>query len=893
MNATPVSPADWERIAPFFDRALDLSGNELDAWMTELTTTQPEIAAAVRALLAKHAELAASSFLEHPPVSAARALSLTGRTVGGYTIEELIGRGGMGEVWRARRSDGRFEGQCAIKFLDEALVSPKLVDRFRREGALLARLTHPNIARLLDAGTLEGRAYLVLEYVDGERIDQYCARQPLEARVRLFMDVVAAVAHAHSQLVVHRDLKPSNVLVTREGQVKLLDFGIAKLLSADPGADDLTRIEDAALTPEYAAPEQLLGDPPSTATDVYQLGMLLYVLLVGKHPRQGTGTRAEKIRAALEGTIPRASEFAGPSLSNKLRGDLDAIMAVALRKDPAERFSTAQAFRDELQRYLSHEPVLARRGAALYRVRRFVARHRAGVALSALAVVSLVGALVFAFVQMREAQLQRDQVRLEANRATAEASFMNLMMAELGSPDEPVTPDIVLGKGLDLLEKNFSNDPPFVVDMLIRMSGRFLDMGNHNRELDALVRAEKLARKTGDDLMLARVQCYTVETEISLGHLEQAASRLSEGLALQSRVAEIPLNDQLICLRARADMSRGEGKPQETMRLLTQLLQMYEQNGMTLHVDYMPAVDQLATLYLHQGDIKTAYELQRKIRVAAEQSGGGGTMGAAAALHNESLALWNLGELRAAFEGETRVIKIHESQGPDVSLPLGLSIVYASMLARLEHDDEAQKRFDRALLDAKDNGDEWSKINLRISRARFMVAAQRFGEAAAELKAADALARGSEIDVSLLIMRADVVRVGLLLQAGKVDEARRLMEAALPQAADPAGGAGMLHPQILLALSQIATAEGKYAEATTHAKAALDIFTKRARDPAQSADVGEAALQMAKVRKLSGDPQAARDFAARAANSFKNAVGEGHSLMRATLALQAELASGA
>jgi serine/threonine-protein kinase len=231
----------------------------------------------------------------------------------------------MGEVWLASRSDGRFEAQCAIKLLDGAVSQEKLAERFRREGRLLARLAHPNIARLLDAGaTADGRQFLVLEYVDGDRIDRYCDSQDLdvEARIRLFMDAVLAVAHAHSNLVVHRDLKPSNVLVTRGGAVKLLDFGIAKLIGAQrPEGDDSTRtlVDEIVLTPEYAAPEQLLGELPSTATDVYQLGMLLYVLLIGRHPLTTVGTRADRIRAALSGRVPRASDLATGALRKKLR----------------------------------------------------------------------------------------------------------------------------------------------------------------------------------------------------------------------------------------------------------------------------------------------------------------------------------------------------------------------------------------------------------------------------------------------------------------------------------------------------------------------------------------------------------------------------------------------
>jgi serine/threonine-protein kinase len=335
------------------------------------------------------------------------AVSLTdhGGRIGKYTIERLLGRGGMSEVWLARRSDGRFDAQCAIKLLDARVPQERLAERFSREGQVLARLAHPNIARLLDAGsTSDDKRFLVLEYVDGDRIDRYCDVRGLDvdARIRLFLDAVLAVAHAHSNLIVHRDLKPSNVLVTDGGTVKLLDFGIAKLIGpqcAEGDASMHTHVDEIVLTPEYAAPEQLLGELPSTATDVYQLGMLLCTLLVGRHPLQTLKSRGDRIKAALAGRVPRASDLATGALRRQLRGDLDAIVAMALQTDPRHRYQTAAALHDELLRYLNRKPVIARGGGSFYRTRKFLARHRVVVAAAAVAVIGLCTTLAFALVQ--------------------------------------------------------------------------------------------------------------------------------------------------------------------------------------------------------------------------------------------------------------------------------------------------------------------------------------------------------------------------------------------------------------------------------------------------------------------------------------------------------------
>ena len=420
MSVAPADSFAWQRLVPYLDQALDLDPGKRERWLVELAGTEPEVAAEVHRFLEEQAELDAKGFLERTPIVAAAwaapRFAFAGRQIGAYKVEELIGRGGMGEVWLASRADGRFEGRCAIKFLNRSISHHGVADRFHREGQVLARLTHPHIARLLDAGTLEeGHPYLVLEYVPGTHIDRCCAEKALDvkARVRLFVDVVAAVANAHANLIVHRDLKPSNVLVTREGVVKLLDFGIAKLLDpeASEGEATPTRWEDAALTPEYSAPEQLLGEPVSTATDVYQLGMLLYVLLAGRHPLQLSGSRTDKIRAALDGRIPPASGFIGGTLRKQLRGDLDAILSMALRRDPQERYATAAALGDDLLRYLNGEPVKARRGATLYVIRKFVGRHKWAVAAAGVATLMLCGALAFA---INQSQLARSGVPTHA-----------------------------------------------------------------------------------------------------------------------------------------------------------------------------------------------------------------------------------------------------------------------------------------------------------------------------------------------------------------------------------------------------------------------------------------------------------------------------------------------
>jgi len=300
-----LSEEQWRSFSDYLDRALDLSESERLPWLAELASTHPDIAAEIERALAVRDRNGYAEFLSDSPLSSApiAGATLIGRRVGPYLIESEVGRGGMGSVWRARRADGRFEGTVAIKFVHAYWLGRAGEDRFRSEGRMLGRLDHPNIARLIDAGVIEdSQPYLVLENVEGEPIDSYCERLELglEARVALFQGVLAAVGHAHSHLIIHRDLKPANIFVTREGTVKLLDFGIAKLLTQD-GDATLTQTSAQALTPQYAAPEQFLGRPATTATDVYALGLVLYVLLTGVHPL-GSGVRStpELIHAVVK-----------------------------------------------------------------------------------------------------------------------------------------------------------------------------------------------------------------------------------------------------------------------------------------------------------------------------------------------------------------------------------------------------------------------------------------------------------------------------------------------------------------------------------------------------------------------------------------------------------------
>jgi eukaryotic-like serine/threonine-protein kinase len=451
MAEIDIKKARWLQLSPLLDELLDMEPAPRAARLAALQDLDPALAAELQTLLARDAALAGQDFMARPalpPTLDQPLLALPGQTLGAYTLSHEIGQGGMGSVWLARRTDGRFEGQVAIKLLASGLFGAGNAGRFAREGQILAKLSHPHIAKLLDAGIgsgsgISGQPYLVLEYVDGLPIDAFCEHERLgtSARVTLFLDVLAAVAHAHNRLILHRDLKPSNILVDRAGAVKLLDFGIAKLLddAEDSGAaTELTRQAGRAFTPQYAAPEQVQGGEVSTATDVYALGVLLYLLLSGVHPTakaDPSTTPLERMRSIVELEPKRLSEAArrqtDPVIAERaraLRGDLDTIVAKALKKKPAERYANAEQLAADLRRWLAHEPVSARPDSAWYRSAMFLRRHRLGVAASGAVMLALGLGLGVAVREGREAQRQRDQAE----------GLIEFMLGDLRKKLEPV-----------------------------------------------------------------------------------------------------------------------------------------------------------------------------------------------------------------------------------------------------------------------------------------------------------------------------------------------------------------------------------------------------------------------------------------------------------------------
>ncbi len=430
MSTPPPGGADWARLREHFDAALPLPPAAREALLAD-PALAPVLVAELRSLLA-HADAVsaadagagaaagATPFLGAPAASplaqalndASRvAAADTGLALGPWRLVAPLGAGGMGEVWRAERADGHFQGSAAVKLLKRGMDSVAVLARFAQEQQALARLNHPHIARLLDAGrSPDGRPYFVMEMVDGRPIDRACEGLALEARLQLFLQLADAVSHAHRNLLVHRDLKPGNVLVSSEGAVKLLDFGIAKALSPEAGGgSDTTQQGQRPFTPQYASPEQVRGEPVTTATDLYSLGVLLYVMLTGQRPYGRSATSAADVaRAVLEEEPTRPSSVATPApgwelARLRLQGDLDNILLKALEKPIERRYASVDALAADIRAYLGGYPVSARPASAAYVLRKFVARNRWAVAAGGLGGLGLASGLAAALLSGRAA----------------------------------------------------------------------------------------------------------------------------------------------------------------------------------------------------------------------------------------------------------------------------------------------------------------------------------------------------------------------------------------------------------------------------------------------------------------------------------------------------------
>jgi len=497
QSVATLTSLEWHQLNKLLEEALELDPRERATWVEQHTDLKPELASALRELLARAASEDDENELASPFAAGLKA----GDLVGPYRLVRELAQGGMGLVWVAERADGSFERQVALKLPRPEWAAPGLAERMARERAILASLNHPHIAQLYDAGwTSDGRPFLALEFVEGVPIDSHIATHSLGIRERLtlFVDVVRAVAFAHTRLIVHRDLKPANVLVTDDGTVKLLDFGISKLTRGEQtGAETaLTRASGRALTLAYAAPEQILGRPVSAATDVYALGVMLYELLAGTRPyRPKHDSKLALEEAVLHAEPIPPSKAVASQNAKELRGDLDTVVLKALKKRPTERYATAAEFADDLESFLAQHPVKARPDSHLYRARLFVRRNRLALGVTAaLAATLLVGGGFTLW--------QAQATRAEAQRADAIKEFVLSMIRQADpalAARQREADDALLAAAEQRIATDLESRPEVAMELRLAVAEAHRNRGVYDRARAVLREAMREGRRTLPD----------------------------------------------------------------------------------------------------------------------------------------------------------------------------------------------------------------------------------------------------------------------------------------------------------------------------------------------------------------------------------------------------------
>ncbi|MES0873906.1 serine/threonine-protein kinase [Sinimarinibacterium thermocellulolyticum] len=551
----------WSRIEALFDAALELDADARAAFL-DRECADPALRAEVDKLL--QAEAASGDFLQ--PHTPAHTRLTPGTLVGQWRVGTLLGRGGMGEVYAATRANRDFEQRAALKLLTR-LDSADARRRFAEERRILSRLEHPGIAHLLDGGEHDGLPYAVMEFVEGSALTTHARDLQLRARIELFLQVCAAVSHAHQHLIVHRDLKPSNILVTADARVKLLDFGIAKLLDAAP-AGDVTQVIRAS--PDYCAPEQLRGEPVSAATDVYALGVILHELLTGQRLwMSGGAALLQTLERLSAGDPPLPSSRVRGALARRLRGDLDSIVLKALRSRPDQRYATVDALADDLRAWLDARPVRARDATLPYLLGRTIRRRRWWFAAGAAVFASLLLGLAGVLWQARETAIERDLARREAERADAVRQYLMLMFRSAGdqAAGASVTAKDVLDRAAARMHDEFAGDPGAYADILIALAELYFSLDDYTGARPLLERLLREGSAVPDE-QRAMAQHDLAQIEFRDDQQGEAARMLTAAQTFWNARPQAYREELAMSRLLQSQLERANGNPEQALRTL-------------------------------------------------------------------------------------------------------------------------------------------------------------------------------------------------------------------------------------------------------------------------------------------------------------------------------------
>jgi serine/threonine-protein kinase len=765
-------PPPWQhadRVAELFGSLLEAGPEGRVGILARLSEEPAEVAHEVRSLLDASDQCGPFLSLLDPKLGSLLLESAAGsgapEHAGAFRLLHEIGRGGMGAVYLAERADGAFTQRVAVKVLKRGMDSDAIVARFLRERGILARLEHPGIARLLDGGAAnDGRPYFAMEYVEGETLLRWCdeRRLPIRRRLDLFERVCRIVQYAHAHLVVHRDLKPANILVTADGEPKLLDFGIAKLISAAPGEDEsLATLGDGhIMTPDYAAPEQVRGEAVTVATDVYALGLLLFELLAGRRASslsKLTPAELERTICATPAVPPSAaiSNEAGSRLAEsrglrparlrrQLRGDLDTIVLRALAKEPGQRYASAEALADDVHAFLDGQPIRARPESRIYRARRFVGRNRVAVAATAAVGLALVVGTGLALWQGRVAALERDRAQAEARRAQQVQVFVAGLF-EASDPQESrgdeITARELLERGVVRIGEELAGQPESQAELSSVIGGVYLGLGQFERA-ETLFRSGAELSRTGqaaDPARLSRLLHQLGEALTAQGRYEESLVPLQESLRLR-RMADPASPESAASFDALGVSHHYAGDLGQAETLYRQAFSIFTERLGPAHPSTLATENNLANLMSDRGQFDEAVSLHRRILEHSLPIYGEVHPEIAVSLGNLATALRKRGLLSEARSTHLRALAIktqlYGERHPSLSTTrnnLGVTLrslgqyrQAETLFARVLEDDRASLPADHAFLAySLDNLASVQAEQLRTSEALELLDAAR------------------------------------------------------------------------------------------------------------------------------------------------------------------------
>lgn len=851
-----VTPDRWQQIKAVLDDALEREEAERTAFLETACQGDDELRREVESLLASEAEI--GDFIETPVFrirGEAEPLP-AGQRIGAYRIVREIGRGGMGSVYLAERADEEFDQQVAIKVVRRGMDTEEIVRRFRSERQILAHLDHPNIAKLFDGGTTEdGRPYFVMEHVLGQPIDEYCDERklPVRDRLELFRRVCSAVHFAHQNLIVHRDLKPGNILVTADGTPKLLDFGIAKLLDPDQDLFALTRADVRPMTPEYASPEQVRGEAITTVSDVYSLGVLLYVLLSGHSPyRPATRDPQSLAREICETDPPRPSsvirqvrdirrsdgtalaltpesvslvrEGEARLLRRCLTGDLDNIVLMAMSKDPKRRYASVDQLSNDIGRHLEGWPVVARKDTLGYRARKFVSRHKAGVTFAALFLLLIVGFSVAVTVLWQRAIREQQRAIREQQRATAVSGFLEDLFTVSNpneSQGETITAREMLDKGVKTIDQSLTDQLELRADLKETMGRVYRKLGLYSQARPLLEEALSLHRQElgTDHLRVASTLHNLANVLRHQGDKATAEAFIREALRIQRSHGAMQNLDYASGLTNLGTLLKARGEFNEAEKRLEEGLAIKRKLPDVDPADIAGSLNNLGSFHQTRGNYAKAEQFFREsLEMRRKIAKGRLDTEVATSLNNLASLLQDKGDFTEAERRYRDALdmrrKILDDQHPSVARSLSnLGLV----LHLRGNSAEAEKYLREALLIADKNPEVTAFERAVYLRhlASVLVALGKPAEGEDRAQEALALFRDDDPD-SWRVPDTESVLGGCLAAQGRFEEAEPLLIQSYAVLAKDSGEGAKQVPVALKRIIDLYTAWGKPEQAAAY-----------------------------------------------------------------------------